>query len=248
MKKFRKIWDEEKNNWLVAHKEMIKNEMYKLFLETFSEAQDVTYAAFINQCSRVGAVNQINNCWRGDRKPRPLYSEQCKKNYIRIKVAQPNVWWSKARWVYTEHHPWEYEAIMNERANYIFLDGNNRNFAPDNIERVPLKMMGVFNSLGGCCKGHPELTRLNLLNAKYKVALLDAGEKMGLTVNYGIGRQFREDVNAKARKRRETHKQELAQRRREYMHRMKIEQPEKYRAILDANNKRRWEKKRNEKL
>ena len=32
------------------------------------------------------------------------------------------------------------------------------------------------------------------------------------------------------------------------MHRMKIERPEKYRAILDANNKRRWEKKRNEKL
>ena len=217
----------------------------KVLGEEHPDCADVTYCAFINQCSRVGASYQVNNCWRGDRKPRPLYSEQQKKGYIRIKIAQPNVWISKSKWVYLETHPWEYEDIMSEKSNYIFLDGNNRNFSPDNIERVPLKIMGVFNTFGGCEKRNPEITKLNLLRAKHKVALLDVGEKLGLTVNYGVGRQFREDVNTRAKeyRNRPEIKNKIAEQSRERMHRMKEEQPEKYRAILDANNKRRMEKK-----
>ena len=245
MKYFRKVWSPERNQWLLDHKDMIKNEMYKLFLETFPECNDVTYIAFKNQCSRVGASYTVNNCWRGDRKPRPLYSEQQKKGYIRIKIAQPNVWISKSKWVYLETHPWEYEEIMNERSNYIFLDGNNRNFSPENIERVPLKIMGVFNSFGGCEKGQPEITKLNLLRAKHKVALLDAGDKLGLTVSFGVGRRFRDEINQHAReyRNRSDVKIRKAAQRRERMHKMKIEEPERYRAILDANNKRRLEKK-----
>jgi hypothetical protein len=106
-------------------------------------------------------------------------------------------------------------------------------------------MMGVFNSFGGCEKENPEITKLNLLRAKHKVALLDVGEKLGLTVNYGVGRCFREDVNTRAKeyRNRPEIKIKRAEQRREKMHRMKEEQPEKYRAILDANNKRRLEKK-----
>ena len=244
MKHFRKIWNEERNNWLLAHKDMIKKEMYQLFLKENPDCFDVTYTAFINQCSRVGASYTQNNCWKGDRKPRPLYSEQIKKGYIRIKVAQPNVWISKSKWVYQETHPWE---DFSERSNYIFLDGDNRNFKPDNIERVPLRMMGVFNCLGGCEKGNPEITRLRLLQAKHKVAILDVGEKLGLTVNYGVGRRLRDEMNKAARE--YNSRQEVrirkAEIRREKMHRMKIEEPERYRAILEANRKRRLEKKKN---
>jgi len=244
MRHFRKIWNEERNNWLLAHKDMIKKEMYQLFLKENPDCLDVTYTAFKNQCSRVGASYQVNNCWRGDRKPRPLYSEQIKKGYIRIKVAQPNVWISKSKWVYQETHPWE---DFSERSNYIFLDGDNRNYNPDNIARVPLKLMGVFNNFGGCEKGNPEITRLRLLQAKHKMAILDAGEKMGMTVNYGIGRRFREDVNKAAKEYRDRPdvKERRANARREKMHKMKIEEPERYRAILDKNNQRRWEKKKN---
>lgn len=232
MKHFRKVWSAERNQWLIEHKDMIKNEMYKLFLETYPECQDVTYTAFKNQCSRIGASYSVNNCWRGDRKPRPLYSEQIKKGYVKIKIAQPNVWVSKAKWVYDETHPYE---DCTGRANYVFLDGDNRNFSPDNIERLTLSEMMHYNNLGGCCYGHPEITKLRILLAKQRYAMFNAGEKMGLTVSYGKGiRSFRSDINKRAneynsRPEVRARRNELARKRRE---KMKKENPEKYAKIL----------------
>lgn len=232
MKHFRKVWSEERNQWLLAHKDMIKNEMYKLFLETFPECQDVTYIAFKNQCSRIGASYTVNNCWRGDKKTRPLYSEQIKKGYVRIKIAQPNVWVSKAKWVYDETHPYE---DCTGRANYVFLDGNTRNFSPDNIMRLTLSEMAHYNKLGGCCHGHPEITKLRILLAKQKLAIYNAGEKAGLTVSYCKGmRSFRSDINVRmkaynSRPEVRARRNELARKRRE---KMKKENPEKYAKIL----------------
>lgn len=233
MKHFRKVWTPEINQWLVEHKDMIKNEMYKLFLETYPECNDVTYTAFKNQCSRVGASYTQNNCWRGSRKPRPLYSEQIKKNYVRIKIAEPNVWMQKNKWVYIETHPWE---DCSERSNYVFLDGDNRNFNPNNIERVPLKVMGVFNLMGGCEKGNPEITKLRILNAKLKLAILDKGEEMGLVAKVDskgrkkAGRCFIEERNRKAREYNSSpeRKKIIAERTKEYLKRLKTENPEKY--------------------
>ena len=233
MKHFRKVWSAERNQWLIEHKDMIKNEMYKLFLETFPECQDVTYTAFKIQCSCVGASYTVNNAWRGDRKSRPLYSEQIKKGYVKIKIAQPNVWVSKAKWVYDETHPYE---DCTGRANYVFLDGDNRNFNPNNIERVPLKIMGVFNLMGGCEKGNPEITKLRILNAKLKLAILDKGEEMGLVVKVDskgrkkAGRCFIEERNRKAREYNSSpeRKKIIAKRTKEYRKRLKTENPEKY--------------------
>lgn len=244
MKHFRKIWDNEKDRWLMEHKEMNRKEAYKLFLKSFSDVSDITDRAFYNERSRIGAV-AVHNTRRSTR-AKPLYSEQTKKGYVKIKVAQPNVWKTKSRWVYEETHPWE---DFSERSNYIFLDGNNRNFNPNNIERVPLKLMGIFNRLGGCAKGNPEVTRLRILQAKLKAAQFDAGEKLGDVVRYGHGRVFRSKKAELSRKRYAilAHTQKFKEHRREYFRKMKAENPEKYAEILRKNRERKRAKKEAEK-
>lgn len=244
MKHFRKIWDNEKDRWLMEHKEMNRKEAYKLFLKSFSDVSDITDRAFYNERSRIGAVTVYNT--RRSTRAKPLYSEQTKKGYVKIKVAQPNVWKTKSRWVYEETHPWE---DFSERSNYIFLDGNNRNFNPNNIERVPLKLMGIFNGLGGCAKGDPEVTRLRILQAKLKVAQFDAGEKLGDVVRYGRSRIFRSKKAELSRKRYAilAHTQKFKEHRREYFRKMKVENPEKYAEILRKNRERKRAKKEAEK-
>lgn len=194
MKKFRKCWDAEKNAAVLKTKGMGRAEALALFRSMYPNT-DITDTAFFNQRSRLRAGQRISP--HGSTKARPLYSEQEKKGYVRIKIAQPNVWVMKSKWVYMETHPWE---DFTESSNYIFLDGNTRNFAPDNIERVPLKLMGIFCGMGGTVPGAPELTRLNILRAKLKVAQLDALEKHGTVVQYGSGRKDRKEVAARQRK------------------------------------------------
>lgn len=233
MKHFRKIWDEKKNSWLLERKAADRSQLYKEFLAAFPDAMDVSFCAFNNQRSRLGAVDKSNPN-RSSRAPRPLYSEQQKKGYIRIKIAQPNVWVSKAKWVYMETHPWE---DFSERSNYIFLDGNSRNFDPRNIERVPLRLMGVFSSLGGCEKGHPEITRANLLLARLKSKILDKAEALGETVRISHGRRFRSDL-AEARREyvsRPERKERTRELRRLYWQRLKTERPDKYRETLQQH-------------
>ena len=153
MMRFRKIWDETTNSFIFAHKELVKDykTFHALFMQNFPDSQ-VTFTAFKNQCSRIGVVQHHNP--HVSTKKRPLYAEHCKKGYVRIKIAEPNVWVSKSKWVYMETHPWE---DFTERSNYIFLDGNNRNFSPENIERVELKYMAQFNYCGGCVKDNPSI-------------------------------------------------------------------------------------------
>ena len=231
MKKFRKVWTDELNEWLKTTKGMTPKESFILFQKTYPQITDVTYTAFKNQRSRMGAAKEYKGLHVA-RKPRPLYAEHYKKGYVRIKIAQPNVWVTKSKWVYMETHPWE---DFTERSNYIFLDGNNRNFDPHNIERVPLKIMGVFNLLGGCVKGSPELTKLRILQAKLKIAMLDAGEKHGLVTDGGSGRLFIKERNKRAREYNSTleRKKIIAERARRYRERLKTENPEKYALMLE---------------
>lgn len=177
MKKFRKIWDEEKNDFLRRTEGLPRLDALATFYAAYPECVgDVSPPAFFNQRCRVGAAEKRPNGYKGSRTPRPIGAEQVKKGYVRIKVAQPNVWMSKAKWVYKNAHPGE---DLSERSNYIFLDGDNRNFSPDNIERVSLKLMGVFTLLGGTEEGCPEATRVRIAQAKLKLAELDLAEKVG---------------------------------------------------------------------
>ena len=244
MEKFRKVWTDELNAWLLTTKGMKPGDAYALFLATFPEITDVTRCAFSNQRSRMGAAGKCTNP-NFSRKPRPLWSEQIKKGYVRIKIAQPNVWVSKAKWVYMETHPWEDFA---ERSNYVFLDGDTRNFAPANIERVPLRLMGVFNEMGGCTRGNPEATRLRLLLVRSFVARLDAGERMGLVVRQGTGRKFREERNRKAREynARPERRRIANERAKIYRARLREENPEEFARQAERHKAyaKEWNKRR----
>ena len=226
MEHFRKVWDDEKDAWLKAHKDMVRKDAYALFCKVFHDA-DISKNAFNTRRSVVGAAKYQR---RGRCRALALYSERVKKGYVRIKIAQPNVWISKGAWVYMETHPWE---DFSEKSHYIFLDGDSRNFRAENIERVPLSLMGIFNSLGGCVRGRADLTRLNLLRARLLSARLDVGERMGLTVVQGHCRKFREERNLRMRvynsdpERRKL----INERAREYYRRLKSENPQKYEEI-----------------
>jgi len=233
---FRKIWTKELNDFLLSTKGMKRQDAYKLFNEKYPAITDVTETAFYNQRSRVGAADKSKGSSH-NRTPRPLYSEQIKKGYVRIKIAQPNVWVSKAKWVYMETHPDEYEIIQKERANYIFLDGNSRNFNPDNIARVPLYLMTIFNNLGGCEKEQPDITRLRVTMARLKWEQLNIGEKLGLVADGGGGRVFIDYRNARAR---EYHRRpEVRERINARARAARTENPEKYKKILERNKLRR---------
>ena len=231
MKHFRKCWDEEKTAFVKSTKGMNRRDALQRFRELYPDT-DITDVAFYNYRSRVGAAEHGHD--HGSTKAKPLYSEQFKKGYVRIKVAQPSVWIQKGKWVYMETHPWE---DFSERSNYIFLDGDTQNFAPDNIERVPIKLMGIFCNLGGVVKGAPELTRLNLIRAKLKVAQLDALEKHGLVKHYGTGRVDKLHYNERARAYMQRNKERIAQRRRElYLenHEEKLKKNREYKARRKA--------------
>ena len=249
MEHFRKVWTQEINQWLVDHKDMIKRDMFKLFLETFPYCKDVTYTAFKNQCSRVGATYTVNNAWRGDRQPRPLYSEQVKKGYVKIKIAQPNVWISKAKWVYMNAHPKE---DCSGRYNYVFLDGNNRNFDPNNIVKMSLSEMCHYNRLGGCCRENPEITKLRILLAKQRHALFDAGERLGLTIDYGktkSQRCFKSDYMKKQKEYRSRPEVKEMQRkaRKKHWEKLKTENPEKYKMLCEQHKEYMKEYKKRKK-
>ena len=192
------------------------------FTESFPDA-DISQSAFNTRRSVVGAAKyqRLGRC-----RALALYSEQIKKGYVRIKIAQPNVWISKGAWVYMETHPWE---DFSEKSHYIFLDGNTRNFSPDNIERVPFKIMPIFGNLGGRVQGNPDLTRLNIARAKLISARLDAGERLGLTLRQGRSRIFREEANNRMRiYRSDPERRKLInERAREYYRRLKSENPHK---------------------
>lgn len=173
----------------------LKKDRAQMFKDKFPES-DFTEHAIATKMSEVGASRKRCSSW----KTKPLYSEQEKKHYIQIKVAQPNVWWQKQKWVYLETHPWEYKNI-NETDVFIFLDGDNRNFAPNNIERLERKLQPAFIHCGGIIKGNATLSRINLARAKLTVAMLDVGEKIGICGRTGNnGRFLKERRNELARK------------------------------------------------
>lgn len=233
MKHFRKIWDKQKHDFLMEHKEMKIDDCYQLFLKTFPEASDVTPTAFRNERSRIGAIsikykNGSKN--HASRAPKPLYSEHEKKGYIRIKVGQPNEWMFKQHYVWwqnTGHKPEPKKEMV------IFLDGNNRNFDFNNLFLITREAVGIFNNPNlhlGMIKGQPELTKINAMNAMLIVLTRKLGRKVGL-VSESNG-AFKDDNARKAREKKQQmtkdEREEYNKKRREYYQNLKQTNPEKY--------------------
>lgn len=175
-------WKPEWLQFIVGTKGMKREDALNSFYEKYGNV--VTPTAFYNQRSRSGASPHRPH---GTNKKHPLYSESESKKYTMIKVAEPNVWISKARWVYEETHPGELTETGDE---FHFCNGNKNDYSPDNIIKVKQKERTAFLFLGGS-DPDPEVTRMRLLQARMKIAQLDLGEKIGLVANYGNGRRFK---------------------------------------------------------
>lgn len=179
------FWTKEKRDFLQETKNLSNKEGYKEFCLHFGE-NAASYTAFLNQRSRQGLTKKINGAKHGTTKERPLYSEHIKKGYVFIKVAKnPSVWISKARWVWQETHPGE---IADKNDNFYFLDGNNKNFAPENIERVEKRLNGIISQMGAIKENDPDATHINILRARLKLATFDLADKAGLCYKSKKGR------------------------------------------------------------
>ncbi len=162
-------WTEEMLDAVKQTKGQDRYTAYKFFCEKFP---NVTETAFHNQRSILGVVKSKPH---GSNRRAKLYEERIKGGYILIKVAEPAAWISKARWVWEETHPGEQTAKTD---NFVFLNGNNRDFRPANIERIESKYRTLFLKFGGVDE-NPEVTKIRILQAKMRAAQLDLGEKIG---------------------------------------------------------------------
>lgn len=250
MRHFRKIWDTEKHAFLMEHREMPINECYQLFLQTFPDAKDVTPQAFRNQRSRIGAISEVYKTVKKNhlaRTPKPLFSEHEKKGYIVIKIEQPNKWMFKHHYVYwqtTGHKP------EPKKETVIFLDGNNRNFAPENLFLLPRNCIAIMNNPGtklGVIPGNPELTKINATNAILMHKIMGQAQKLGL-VSEASGR-LKSDINEYYRKHRQNmtpEQKELAKQKRKAKYQELKNNPEKYKEYRKKKNEyaKQWAKRK----
>ena len=75
MEHFRKVWDDEKDAWLKAHKDMARKDAYALFCKVFHD-EDISKNAFNTRRSVVGAAKYQR---RGRCRALALYSERVKR-------------------------------------------------------------------------------------------------------------------------------------------------------------------------
>lgn len=175
-------WKPEWLKFIEGTRGMNREVAYQKFIEQFGEV--ITPTAFHNQRSRSGASPSRPH---GSNRKRPLYSESNAKKYTIIKVAEPDVWISKARWIYEETHPGELTEPGDE---FHFANGNKNDYSPENIIKVQQKERTIFIQLGGADQD-PDVTKTRLLQAKLKVAQLDLGERIGLVQRTSGGRRWK---------------------------------------------------------
>lgn len=168
-------WTNEMIAFVMSTKGQDRDKAYKAFCEKY---EGITAIAFHNKRSRLGVADKKPH---GPNRRAKLYEERVKGGYVMIKVAEPKTWKTKARWVWEETHPAELTAKTDQ---FIFLNGDTRDFRPENIERVEAKYRTLFLHFGGVDQ-NSEITRIRILQARIRAAQLDLGEKAGFVRTYG---------------------------------------------------------------
>lgn len=144
-------WTREIQEWLSARCP-IREHGYSRRREILDELNmrfgtDFTEKAFVTHCYdsgiQLGLVSSNSGIKIGERH-RSVGDFQVKKGYVRIKVAEPNVWMQYQRYVWEREHPGD----SAEGCAVLFMDGNTRNFDPSNLERVTRAEQSVMSAFG----------------------------------------------------------------------------------------------------
>lgn len=200
---------------------------------------------------QLGLCYSNSDVQRGEKhwRHRPVGSFQIKKDYVRIKVAEPNKWMQYQRYVWEQHHPGQ----SAEGKTVIFMDGNKRNFDIFNLECVERSELSVMAELGCTAKSSREeremyLLRARLICAKSKMLGPKEAAKRHNKMNY---ERRRNDPEVKA-KRAAYAKQRLAEimadpvRHQEYLEKQRAYREKNRERINQWANERRAYLKENE--
>ena len=95
-----------------------------------------------------------------------------KEGYIMVKVAQPNKWVAKHRYMYEQH----YGKIKGSDV-IIFLDGNKKNVSIDNLRCVTRQQSKYMNARG-LVYDDAELTKVGIEVANLIIKTNEAKRKM----------------------------------------------------------------------
>jgi hypothetical protein len=210
------------------------DEAYKDFVARFPES-DITLWGFRKQRSRSGASDKKPH---GTNKRAALFEERTKGGYVMIKIAEPDKWISKARYVYQNAHP---EEEIEKNAQFYFLDRNNRNFDPANIIKVDARERTIFMLEGGVADD-PAETRLHLAMAKLRLAQLDLGEKIGDVIDYGAGRKTKEEHRSHSAEYARKNRKKVREQAKSYYERIKEEGGERWKRHQEQHKEaaRKW--------
>lgn len=122
-----------------------------------------------NKCIKTG-LKPVNGFKKGNRPwhTRELYSERLDKDgYTIIKIAEPNKWMRKHRWVWEQKY-----GEISKGSVIIFADGNKENLNLDNLICVTRNELKILNQCR-LMSSVPELTKTGLNIAKIKAKLYE---------------------------------------------------------------------------
>lgn len=175
--------------------------------ETFGT--DFSENAFVTHCYesgiQLGLASSNSNVPRGEKhwRHRGVGSFQEKKGYVRIKIAEPNVWMQYQRYVWEQNHPGE----SAEGKTVIFMDGNNRNFEPSNLECVTRGELSVMAELGHTSQMTREEREICLMRARILIQKgnLIGREKAAKLKRKAYFERVKDNPEHKARRKRYAH-------------------------------------------
>ena len=230
-------WTEEIKSWLRA-RSPAREHGYKRRREVLDDLNkefgtDFTEKAFVTHCYESGiqlclchsnsAIPRGEKHWRH----RSVGSFQTKKGYLRIKVAEPNVWMQYQRYVWEQNHPGE----SAEGMTVIFMDGNTRNFDPSNLERVTRAELSVMAEMGHTQAMSREEREICILRARLAIAkgkLVGRDEANRLRQKHNYERQ-KDDPRFKAARAEYAHRKHLERMADTEMHEEMLQKQREYR-------------------
>lgn len=144
-------------------KNITEVELNQKYNKKFNQNRSIASLKYIRTKNEILLNNNRSRAGAGQnrRGSKPIGTERVRKDYVEIKVEQPNIWDQKQRYLWEQHH----KMKLKHNEVVIFLDKNNRNFDIDNLAMIPRSLLGVMNT-NSWISENPELTKSGVQLAK----------------------------------------------------------------------------------